>query len=111
MRARRAYTKRNYVSRPYVKSFVSKPSSHVSRFKAKYGVDSLEPTQALAKITGCKLWALQKIVNKGEGAYYSSGSRPNQTAQSWAYARLASALTGGPAARVDADILRRGCRA
>lgn len=108
-RSRRAYTKRKYVDRPRVKSFVSKPSSHVSRAKAKFGVDSMVPSPTLARATGCKMWALEEIVKKGEGAYYSSGSRPNQTPQSWGYARLASALTGGPAAKIDADILQRGC--
>lgn len=108
-RSRKAYTKRKYVDRPRVKSFVSKPSSHVSRAKAKFGVDSMVPSPTLVKATGCKMWALNKIINKGEGAYYSSGSRPNQTPQSWGYARLASALTGGPAAKIDADILERGC--
>ena len=53
------------------------------------------------KKTGCSIEALKKIVNKGEGAYYSSGSRPNQTSHSWGYARLASAITGGKAAAVD----------
>ena len=53
--------------------------------------------------------ALNKIVKKGEGAYYSSGSRPNQTPQSWGYARLASSVTGGKAAIVDYDILENGC--
>jgi hypothetical protein len=50
---------------------------------------------------------LRAIVKKGEGAYYSSGSRPNQTAHSWAYARLASALTGGKAAKVDYHLVKR----
>jgi len=53
--------------------------------------------------------ALNQIVSKGEGAYYSSGSRPNQTAQSWGFARLASALTAGKSAAVDYDILEKGC--
>jgi len=53
---------------------------------------------------------LSEIVRKGEGAYYSSGSRPNQTPQSWAYARLASAITGGKAAKVDYHILEKGCK-
>jgi hypothetical protein len=48
-------------------------------------------------------------VKKGEGAYYSSGSRPSQTAQSWGYARLASALTGGKASIIDYSILKSGC--
>ena len=52
---------------------------------------------------------LKTIVKKGMGAYYSSGSRPNQTAQSWGRARLASAITGGPSARVDMGTLKRGC--
>jgi hypothetical protein len=48
-------------------------------------------------------------VSKGEGAYYSSGSRPNQTPQSWGIARLASSITGGKAAAVDYNILDKGC--
>ena len=40
-------------------------------------------------------------MKKGQGAYYSSGSRPNQSAHSWGYARLASAITGGKSAAVD----------
>jgi hypothetical protein len=59
--------------------------------------------------TGCKLSALNQIVKKGEGAYYSSGSRPNQTPQSWGLARLASSLTSGKAAAVDYDIIKKGC--
>ena len=51
---------------------------------------------------------------KGEGAYYSSGSRPNQTAQSWGIApdlgQFASAVTAGKAAAVDYAILKKGCR-
>ena len=44
----------------------------------------------------------QAILNKGRGAYYSSGSRPNQTPQrTWARARLYSVIMGGPARKVD----------
>jgi hypothetical protein len=63
----------------------------------------------MAKKTGCTLAALKHIVKKGEGAYYSSGSRPNQTPQSWGLARLASAVTGGNAAIADYAILQQGC--
>ena len=49
-----------------------------------------------------------QIVKKGEGAYYSSGSRPNQTAKSWGLARLASSLTAGKAAAIDYDIIEKG---
>ena len=75
-----------------------------------YGVDKIGATDELAKKTGCSKTALAKIINKGAGAYYSSGSRPNQTAQSWGIARLASALTSGKAGAVDYDILNNGCK-
>ena len=48
-------------------------------------------------------------MKKGQGAYYSSGSRPNQTSHSWGTARLASSITGGKAAAVDYDIIDKGC--
>ena len=50
---------------------------------------------------------INKILDKGRGAYYSSGSRPNQTAQSWALARLASVVMNGPARKVDKDIWQK----
>jgi len=75
-----------------------------------YHVDRIVPNAALAKATGCSVGTLQKIVKKGEGAFYSSGSRPNQTPHSWGYARLASAISGGKAAAVDYAILKNGCK-
>jgi hypothetical protein len=53
---------------------------------------------------------LEKILSKGRGAYFSSGSRPNQSAESWGLARLASAITGGNASTVDYKILVEGCK-
>jgi hypothetical protein len=103
------YKKHKYINRPHLESFRSKPSKHVFHAMKMYNVPNIRPTRALSKKTGCSLGALKKIVNKGEGAYYSSGSRPNQTAQSWGIARLASAITGGNAAKVDKDILIGGC--
>ena len=41
---------------------------------------------------------------KGMGAYYSGGSRPNQTPFSWGLARLASVIMGGNARKVDKKI-------
>lgn len=109
LKSRKLYPKGIYIDRPHLSSFVSKKSSHVSRATKMYGVESMKPNAALARATGCKEWALRKIVNKGEGAYYSSGSRPNQTAKSWGYARLGSALTGGPSSKIDYHILQSGC--
>lgn len=107
--SRKAYKQGIYKSRMRVKSYKSKPSKHVAKALAMYKVDSIKPSSALAKATGCSVKTLKKIVNKGEGAFYSSGSRPNQTAQSWGHARLASALTSGNAAIVDFNELEQGC--
>lgn len=41
-----------------------------------------------AKITGIPKSILDKVENKGRGAFYSSGSRPGQTAISWGVARV-----------------------
>ena len=108
-KSRRLYKKGEYFERPKVKSFQSKPSKHVRLAEKIYGVDSISPDGSLAKATKCSVESLQKIVEKGEGAYYSSGSRPNQTARSWGIARLASSITGGKASAVDFKILEKGC--
>jgi hypothetical protein len=110
LKSRRLYKRGTYFSRPKVKSFKSKPSGHVATAKRMYNVESIKPSNILSKKTGCTRKALEKIVNKGRGAYYSSGSRPNQTAESWGKARLASAITGGPASKIDRNILEEGCK-
>ena len=109
LKSRRLYTKNDYFPREKLSSFRSKESAHITRAKRLYQVQSVVPSSELAEKTGCTVSALKKVVNKGEGAYYSSGSRPNQTAQSWGLARLASAITAGNAAKVDFDILEKGC--
>jgi hypothetical protein len=107
--SRRQYKKGKYYSRPSLKSFKSKSSSHINNAKEIYGIETVTPNKILSQKTGCSVNALEKIVNKGRGAYYSSGSRPNQTADSWGYARLASSITGGPASKIDYSILESGC--
>ena len=107
LKSQRMYKKGIYKTRKTLKSYPNKVSNHVTRAKTKFGIDSMVPSPELAKKTGCPLSVLQKIVQKGEGAYYSSGSRPNQTPQSWGIARLSSALTGGPAAKVDASLVKQ----
>ena len=109
-RSRKLYKKNKFFQRPKVKSFRSKPSTHVKNAKELYKTDSIIPSRKLAIATKCSSKALEKIANKGRGAYYSSGSRPNQTAESWAIARLASAITGGNASISDYHILNKGCR-
>jgi hypothetical protein len=110
MKSRKLYKKGLYFTRKNVKSFKSKKSPHIIKAEKIYNVDKIGATFELAKATKCSKKALAKIINKGAGAYFSSGSRPNQTAQSWGIARLASAITGGKAAAVDYNILEKGCK-
>ena len=109
-KSRRLYKQGKYHTRKQVSSFKSKPSGHVQNARRMYRVDHVSPNPKLAKATGCSVGALRRIVRKGEGAYFSSGSRPNQTAHSWGYARLASAITGQKAAAVDFHIINSGCK-
>ena len=109
-KSRRLYKQGKYHTRKRVASFKSKPSGHVQNARRMYRVDNISPNPRLAKATGCSVGALRRIVKKGEGAYFSSGSRPNQTAHSWGYARLASAITGQKAAAVDFHIIDSGCK-
>ena len=109
-KSRKAYKKGKYHTRKRVKSFKSKESPHVTRAKKIYDIDDIKASAELARKTGCSKKSLSKIVKKGQGAYYSSGSRPNQTGHSWGRARLASAISGGKAAAVDFKILEEGCK-
>jgi len=108
-RSRKMYKRRKYYTRKQIASYKSKPSKHIKNAQRTYKIQKIVPSAELARSTGCSIISLDKIVKKGEGAYYSSGSRPNQTAQSWGFARLASAITGGKAAAVDYNILEKGC--
>ena len=79
-----------------------KRSSHVIKFEKKYNKKITDEDwihKNLISRAGQK-----KIKEKAMGAYYSGGSRPNQTPSSWAFARLASVITGGPARKVDKSI-------
>ncbi len=109
MRSRRLYKSNKYYTRKEVPSYKSKTSNHIVDARRIYNITNVRPNKELAMKTGCTLAALNKIVSKGEGAYYSSGSRPNQTPQSWGIARLASSLTAGKSAAVDYEIIKNGC--
>ena len=108
-KSRKAYKKGKYHTRKKMKSFKSKVSPHIIKARKMYKVDNITPNKKLAKACGCKIQGLRKIVKKGQGAYYSSGSRPNQTGHSWGYARMASSITGGKASAVDYNILEKYC--
>ncbi len=110
LKSRKLYKKKKYFTRKKVSSYKSKTSNHILNARKIYGIQNIKPSKELASKTGCSIAALKKIVNKGAGAYFSSGSRPNQTGQSWGLARLASSITGGKAAAVDYNILDKGCQ-
>jgi len=103
-KSRRMYKQGKYFTRKKL-NYPIKISPHIIRAQKLYGTKII-PSKELVLKTGCSLKALQQIVKKGKGAYYSSGSRPSQTAHSWAYARLASAISGGKASKVDYHILK-----
>jgi len=109
LKSKKLYKKNKYYTRKQLPSYKHKKSSHILNARKIYNIQNIAPNKELALKTGCTLSALNQIVKKGEGAYYSSGSRPNQTPQSWGLARLASSLTSGKAAAVDYDIIKKGC--
>ena len=107
IQSRKLYKKNKYFVRPKVKSFKSKKSNHLNRLKNIYGVKNALPSKELSEKTKCSLDALQQIVKKGEGAYLSSGSRPNQTASSWGKARMYAYILGSPTRKYDHHITEK----
>jgi hypothetical protein len=108
-KSRKSYKKGKYHTRKKVKSFKSKISPHILKAGKMYRVEKIRPSRKLAKASKCSMKGLKKMFQKGQGAYFSSGSRPNQTGHSWGYARMASAITGGKASAVDFYIIEKEC--
>lgn len=100
------YLKGKYTPRPKLDSFKSKKSNWTQQFEKKYGKD-VKTYKEIYKVTGIPVAALKAVVKKGMGAYYSSGSRPNQTAESWGKARMYSYIMGGPTRKVDHHITEK----
>ena len=109
LQSRNLYKNHKYYTRKKVMSYKNSVSKHIKNARKLYHINKIVPNRELSIKTGCSIKSLKDIVKKGEGAYYSSGSRPNQTAQSWGLARLASSITAGKSAAVDYDILKKGC--
>ena len=107
--SRKMYKKNIYIHRKPIKSFTSKKSNHITNAMKMYSITSIKPSIELSKKTGCSIQGLERIVKKGMGAYYSNGSRPNQTPLSWGYARLGSSITGNKASVIDNHILQEEC--
>lgn len=110
-RSREAYKHGLYIGRSKLESFKSRRTKHKDRVSKIYNIKTSNITlPVLRDKTKCSLKGLKKIIKKGMGAFYSSGSRPNQTAHSWGRARLYSAISGGPASKVDYNILAKHCK-
>lgn len=110
LKSRKLYKTGKYFLRPNVSSFTSNPSNHVKTAKKIYNISSMKPSRKLVIKSGCSRKTLEAIVDKGRAAYYSGGSRPNQTPDSWGNARLASAITGGNSSIADYHLLHSGCK-
>ena len=88
-------------------------SSWTIKFDKKYGdeLDKMKGKRSkknIAKITGIPFKAIDEVYKKGEGAFYSSGSRPNQTPSSWARGRIYAFIMGGKKVRkADKDIIEK----
>lgn len=102
IKSRKMYKKGIYVDRPKLKSYPKKRSQWIVNFEKRYNRKITDKDFIDKNVISKK--GQNKILSKGKGAYYSSGSRPNQTSSSWAYARLASVIMGGPARKVDNKI-------
>ena len=96
------YKKGVYVDRPKLKSYPKKRSKWIVKFEKRYNRKITDKNFIDKHILSKK--GQNQILSKGRGAYYSNGSRPNQSSSSWAYARLANVIVGGKARKVDNKI-------
>ena len=104
---------KTYEDRPKLKTFKSKKSKQTEAFDKKYG-DRLKKMKGgkskanISKLTGIPVSALNEVYDRGLRAYKESGSRPNQTANSWATARMYSYIMNiGGSRKFDKDITKK----
>jgi hypothetical protein len=102
-----------FEDRPKLKTFKSKKSKQTEAFDKKYG-DRLKKMKGgkskanISKLTAIPVRALNEVYDRGLRAYKESGSRPNQTANSWATARMYSYIMGiGGSRKFDKDITKK----
>jgi len=93
-------------------SFISKKSNWTKTFNSVYGkeIEQIKGGRNLkniSKVTNIPVKALEEVFKKGMAAYYNGGSRPNQTPESWAYARVYSYIMGGNTRKVDSEITKK----
>ncbi len=99
--------------------------SHKEKYNKKYGFpkDKSHSLSAIAKTTGIPLSNIRKIYEKGSAARRNnpqsvrrssdgkkvggSSLRGKMSANQWSMARVYSAVTGGKAAKVDKDLIKK----
>jgi hypothetical protein len=101
-KSQRQYKKGKYYTRPKLKSFTNKKSNWTQKFHKLY--PEAKTMKQISKAVKIPVKALNAVKKKGMGAYYSSGSRPNQTAESWGKARMYAYILGSPTRKVDHHI-------
>ena len=98
-------SKKKYYTRPKLKSFKNKKSRWTLKFQKLH--PDAKTMKQISKVTGIDIRALREVKKKGMGAYYSSGSRPNQTSESWGVARMYAYIMGSPTRKVDFHITEK----
>ena len=86
--------------------------TYKDKFNKKYGFPkgSSHSLSEISQKTGYKKSGLEKIVDKGRGAFYTNPEsvRPHvQDPTHWGLARVYSAVMGGKAAKIDKDLLKK----
>lgn len=81
-----------------------KKSKWTIKFDKEYGkeIDKMKGGRTkrnIAKVSSIPFKAIDEVYKKAEGAFYSSGSRPNQSSISWALGRTYAYIMGGEAVR------------
>lgn len=99
-------------TRPKDIEFKSKRSKWTQKSREFFGEGNTSPEKMAFILSEGKkkrflelLQGFKEIIDKGKGAYFSSGSRPKQSPQSWGIARLHAVLWGSPARKVDQNIV------
>ena len=104
-RLKKAYSQGKYLDRPKLKSYKKKESGWTAKFHKLY--PEAKSIKQISKAVKIPEKALKEVIKKGKGAYYSSGSRPNQTASSWGKARMYAYILGSPTRKVDHHITEK----
>jgi hypothetical protein len=102
---KKAYSKGKYLDRPKLKSYKKKESGWTAKFHKLY--PEAKTMKQISKAVNIPEKALRAVIKKGKGAYYSSGSRPNQTPTSWGKARMYAYILGSPTRKYDHHITEK----